>query len=356
MKYKSKSKDQPLDKTRDIRQLRVQTEQCQNLASQILELLSQTDSRTDLIKDILFLIKAATGFEAVGIRLREGEDFPYYETIGFSKEFVKAERYLCARDQIGRITRDSGGDPYLECMCGNVICGRTNPSLPFFTDGGSFWTNSTTELLASTTEEDRQARTRNRCNSAGYESVALIPLRYDNKNIGLLQLNDSQKNLFTSNLIKFFEEIGSSLAKVIGLKQREDNNLQPNKNFDTTDKTIITYHDKNLNIISANKAAREMLGLPTLIGAEVKCYKYYHGKDSPPTQCPTCKCLLNKEPVFIEIFEPHLNKCIQIRAFPHFDENNEFQGLFHFVRDITQECILSDNNSCEIRAHVDDNL
>ena len=240
MKYQIKTKDQPLNKTSEIRQLLVQTEQCQNLASQILELLDKTDSRTDLIKDILFLIKAATGFEAVGIRLSEGEDFPYYETIGFSKEFIRAERYLCTRDQIGRITRDSDGNPYLKCMCGNVICGRTNPSLPFFTEGGSFWTNSTTELLASTTEEDRQARTRNRCNSAGYESMALIPLRYDNKNIGLLQLNDSQKNLFTSNLIKFFEEIGSSLAKVFGLKQREDNNLQPKKHFDTTGETIIT--------------------------------------------------------------------------------------------------------------------
>ena len=65
-----------------------------------------------------------------------------------------------------------------ECMCGNVICGRFDPSKPFFTARGSFWTNCTTELLASTTEADRQARTRNRCNGEGYESVALIALRW----------------------------------------------------------------------------------------------------------------------------------------------------------------------------------
>ena len=337
-----KTKDQPLNKTSEIRQLLVQTEQCQNLASQVLELLNQTNNRTDLIKDILFLVKAATGFEAVGIRLRQDEDFPYYETIGFSKEFVKAERYLCARDKTGEIIRDSAGQPYLECMCGNVICGRIDPSLPFFTEGGSFWTNSTTELLASTTEEDRQARTRNRCNSDGYESVALIPLRYDNNNVGLLQLNDSRKNLFTANFIRFFEEVGSSIAKVFKLKQREDNNLQPRKNFDTIGKTIITCHDKDSNIISANKAAKEMLGLPSLIGTEVKCYKYYHGKDSPPKQCPSCKCLLSEKPVFFEIYEPHLRKFIEIRVFPQFDENNEFKGLIHFVRDITHKDILSD--------------
>ena len=353
MKNKIKTKDQPLNKTSEIRQLLVQTEQCQNLSSQILELLNKTSNRTYLMKDILFLVKAATGFEAIGIRLREGEDFPYFETIGFSREFVEAERYLCARDQTGEIIHDSAGDPYLECMCGNVLCGRTNSCLPFFTEGGSFWTNCTTELLASTTEEDRQAHTRNHCNSAGYESVALIPLRYDNKNIGLLQLNDRRKNLFTSNLISFFEEVGSSIAKAIESRQIEDDNLQPKKNFDTTYETMITYHDKDFNIISANKAAKEILGLPSLMGAEEKCYKYYHGKDSPPKQCPSCKCLLSGEPVFYEFFEPHLHKYIQIRAFPQFDENNEYKGMFHFVRNITHECILSENRSFK---RVDTNI
>jgi len=85
-----------------------------------------------------------------------------------------------------------------------------------------------------------------------------------------------------------------------------------------------------------------MLGLPSLIGKEVKCYTYYHGKASPPKQCPSCKCLLSGEPVFFEMYEPHLNKCIQIRAFPQFDENNEYKGLIHFVRDITHEGLLSD--------------
>ena len=37
-----------------------------------------------------------------------------------------------------------------------------DPSQPFFTFNGSFWTNSITKLLASTSEADRQARTRSR--------------------------------------------------------------------------------------------------------------------------------------------------------------------------------------------------
>ena len=126
----------------------------------------------------------------MGIRLREGEEFPYFETRGLPPEFVMAENRLCAVDSQGELQRDSEGNAILECMCGNVIRGRFDPAKPFFTARGSFWTNSTSELLAGTTEADRQARTRNRCHGEGYESVALIALRASGETFGLLQLND----------------------------------------------------------------------------------------------------------------------------------------------------------------------
>ena len=191
---------------------RRKAEKRQELLIKLLELLNQSKERIDEIRDILFLIKETIGFEAVAIRLQEGEDFPYYHANGFPAEFVEAERNLCARDQHGEIIRDSQGKPYLDCMCGNVICARTDSSLPFFTAEGSFWSNSTTELLATTTEADRQARMRNRCNGEGYESVALIPLRSDDKIIGLLQLNDRRKNMFTLEMIHFFEGMGDSIG------------------------------------------------------------------------------------------------------------------------------------------------
>ena len=100
----------------------------------------------------------------------------------------------------------------LECMCGNVLCGRFDPTKPFFTAHGSFWTNSTSSLLASTSETDRQARTRNRCHGEGYESVALIPLRTSGQVFGLLQFNDPRTGRFTADLIEHFERLADSLA------------------------------------------------------------------------------------------------------------------------------------------------
>ena len=197
-------------------------DQRKDLAVRVLELINSDGGRADLIRDILQRVKQSTGFDAVGIRLQEGDDFPYYVTSGFPDHFVEAERYLCARDPAGQVVRDSRNRPLLECMCGNVIRGRTDPSQPFFTPGGSFWTNSTTKLLASTTETDRQARTRNRCNGEGYESVALIPLRSGDKTVGLLQLNDHRPGMFTTNLLTFLEGIGTSIGVAIARQRAEE--------------------------------------------------------------------------------------------------------------------------------------
>jgi len=196
-------------------------QESQTLAVKVLELLSRKIGGSDAIREILDMVKEFTGFEAVGIRLRDGEDFPYFETKGFPGHFVEAENSLCSRTPAGEIIRDVAGNPLLECMCGNIICGRTDPSLPFFTPGGSFWSNCTTELLATTTVEERQTRTRNRCNGEGYESVALIPLRSGDETIGLLQLNDSRKNCFTPEMIGFFEGVGVSIGIVLERTRKE---------------------------------------------------------------------------------------------------------------------------------------
>ena len=210
---------------------RKQMEAQERLAHDVLDLLNRPESALTAISNILFAVRRSRGFEAVGIRMQEGDDFPYYETKGFTEEFVLAERRLCAYDEAGKIMRDEQGKAVLECMCGNVIRGRTDGKLPFFTEAGSFWTNSATDLPASTMEEDRQARTRNRCNAEGYESVALIPLRTGDEIIGLLQLNDCRRDQFTLEMIRFFEGLGASIGIAISRKRTEEQLRKSEDNF-----------------------------------------------------------------------------------------------------------------------------
>ncbi|MBI5739706.1 MAG: HD domain-containing protein [Nitrospirae bacterium] len=106
--------------------------------------------------------------------------------------------------------------------------------------------------------------------------------------------------------------------------------------FDTiTD--IITVHDRNFNIIRANRAAVEMLKLPSLkSNRQVKCYRYYHAKNSPPEKCPSCECLKTEQPVSFEIFEPNLDSYLEIRAMPLYDRNNNYSGIIHVARNVTE--------------------
>jgi len=192
---------------------------------QFLRLVNESSGTRSLIRAAAAFFHQQSGCDAVGIRLQEGEDYPYYEAHGFPPEFVVAESQLCARDPAGEIQRDSSGNPVLDCMCGNVIRGRFDPAQPFFTAQGSFWTNGTTQLLAcTTTAADRQARTRNRCNGEGYESVALIPLRLGEQRFGLLQLNARRTGAFSREVISLWERLAGHLAVALA-KFRADEAL-----------------------------------------------------------------------------------------------------------------------------------
>ncbi len=194
----------------DISQKRCQEQR--DAERELLHICHTSNSLDVLMHALVVFFQNLTHCEAVGVRLRRGEDFPYYETRGFPEAFVRAENSLCARDYPGDLLRESTGSPVLECMCGNIISGRFDPAKPFFTQSGSFWTNSTSNLLATTSEADRQARTRNRCNGEGYESVALIPLRVQDATFGLFQFNDHQRDRFSPVIIKQLEDMVSYVA------------------------------------------------------------------------------------------------------------------------------------------------
>ncbi len=184
----------------------------------LLKICNEARSVKGMVNGLAAFFQKMTGVEGVGIRLRDGSDFPYCATNGLPEEFVRMENSLCSMDAEGVPVRDANGLPILECMCGNVLTGKVDAVLPFFTARGSFWTGSTTSLLAGTTESERQGRTRNRCNGAGFETVALIPIRMRGEIVGLLQLTDRRANMLDRARVKdiegFIDYVGIALAKL----------------------------------------------------------------------------------------------------------------------------------------------
>ena len=187
------------------------------LLSIIMGILNKPAALNEVIHDILKLIKTYSKFEALGIRLKSGEDYPYYDTLGFSPEFMDDAKYLCDRDEQGKIITKKDGKLNYECLCCLVIEGQIDTPRPFFTKYGSFWTNSISALMFSSTDELFKGKIIKRCQREGYESLALIPIRSGDMNMGLLQISDKRKNLFNPNVISYYESLCSGLG--LALKQ-----------------------------------------------------------------------------------------------------------------------------------------
>src|ERR1035438_6901344 len=108
----------------------------QGLTIELLGLLNAPSTMRVMMEGATRLLQRFTGCEAVAIRVREGNDFPFYITFGLTNEFVREENCLCA----------DGGPAELECLCGAVLTGQFKPGLEVVTAYGSFWTNSLGDL------------------------------------------------------------------------------------------------------------------------------------------------------------------------------------------------------------------
>jgi PAS domain S-box-containing protein len=101
--------------------------------AEILDILNVGDSLTHMINGVLPAIKREVGVEMVGIRLRIANDFPYFAQVGLPADFLLTENSLVVRDPSGALCRGKDGGVSLECTCGLVISGHTDPTNPSFT-------------------------------------------------------------------------------------------------------------------------------------------------------------------------------------------------------------------------------
>ncbi|MDA8415486.1 MAG: response regulator, partial [Betaproteobacteria bacterium] len=185
----------------------------------LLQHINASDTRDTLVQTSLNFLSNLSRNSHVAIRLKESLDFRYAGAVGFSEEFLKAEGSLHVLDNNEEILRNGDGSPFLDCICGTVLSEHTDSSKPFFTKHGSFWTNSISELLSDPAFRYLPGRKRNRCNSEGYESLAIIPLRTGGKVIGLMHFADQARNHFAPQLVAMLERIGDHLAHAFAHKQ-----------------------------------------------------------------------------------------------------------------------------------------
>ena len=176
-------------------------------------------------------------------------NIPYAVYTGFSRDFLRSERYLSIKSD--------------RCFCINVIRGEVDLDVAsVYTEGGSFLSNSTTKMLYSIPEEVKN-RSRNVCNRFGYESVALIPMRDRGRVIGLIQLADEREDKIPAEKVQFLERIGIYIGRALqafmlekALHESED---KYSRLFQSLHEGIWVI-DKDAYTTFANARMAEMLG------------------------------------------------------------------------------------------------
>jgi PAS domain S-box-containing protein len=313
----------------------------QDLAADVLRVLNRgSGDMTELIREVLRLINESIGFDAVGLRLHQGEDYPYYEHRGFTKEFLFKENFLCSRSGDGNIVMDSNRQPVLECTCGLVLAGKTDPSNPIFTEGGSFWTNNASELLSIPSGADPRINPRNQCIYEGYRSIALVPVHSGRDIIGLLQLNDRRMNRLSLELVRFLEGLGDQIGLTLQRKKAEDALRQNQQDLNRAQAVgqIGSWRlDVGNNILTWSDENHRIFGIPKGKPMTYETFLSTVYEDDRGYVDTKWKAALRGEPYDIE-HRINVNgdvKWIREKAYLEFDGKGDLKGGFGISQDIT---------------------
>ncbi len=178
----------------------------------VLKLLNKSDDLNYVINKFLILIDNYIKCDAIGIRLKDGNDFPYYKTKRFGNKNLSHESIEVEINSKGDIKKDKKGYPVYNCICGNVIYGYFDGSLPFFSSQGSFWVNDIYDFLKTQTNFKYSSLFIDLYSKYKYKSTAFIPVRTKAMSLGLLHLSNKSKYKFTEDNIAFLERLCSHLA------------------------------------------------------------------------------------------------------------------------------------------------
>jgi len=224
MNDSSKSKIKLNDKLKIIRQKIKELKTSQSSESRnilafstyLIKMINHHKSLEDLLYETAINIKDYLGIDAVGIRLKTGTEFPYFIALGFPEASIGEQDCKNTTDNYKYPEIKTGNESNIDCFCSKVLSKRIDLKYAYFTVGGSFWTSDMGEITGGFSNAIQENIGKCKfCNLDGYQSVALIPLGVDGSNIGLLQLIDKKKGVFSLEKIKLLEKVSENLSVAV---------------------------------------------------------------------------------------------------------------------------------------------
>lgn len=185
----------------------------------LLKLFIQKTNRKAYLDEVLTLLQEWINCRCSGIRvLNDGGFVPYESFVGYSQEFMASENWLFVKND--------------QCACIRVILEEPEPQdAVCMTDGGSFYCNDTIKFVSEMSAIE-QSRFRGKCVEVGFMSVAIIPIRYRDKVLGVIHLADEKENKFPLELVEFIEKVAPLIGEAMYRFNIEDELRHKNDNLE----------------------------------------------------------------------------------------------------------------------------
>lgn len=183
------------------------------LVGYIFNSASRGTPAAEFLREVSRSIVDYVGCDLVEIRIVEGNKLVVCKCASKSEDPAVIDVVPGRRDAGGWTFPCLEADTDLEIICGEVVAGRTDPSLPFFTVAGSFWIGNAQEPLDLSSETCKWSGGRAVRVGGDYRSLAVVPFRVRSGDNGLLLLKSMPENSFTPGDVEFFE----FLARIVGI-------------------------------------------------------------------------------------------------------------------------------------------
>jgi PAS domain S-box-containing protein len=316
---------------RDITE-RKAVEKRQNVTNSLLELFAKETSRKKYLDEAVKVIQGFSDCEFVGIRIRDNQgNIPYESYVGFDRDFLALENSL-------HLHRDN-------CVCIRAIL--ENPARQeqkFMTAGGSFYCNDSKAFLSGLTGE-QQKEYRGNCIRWGFQSIAVIPVRYRRQVMGAIHLADFQKNMAALSKIRFIESTASPLIGEAVYRFNTEAAFRDSKTRLVEAQRIARLGNWDWDIVNSSLWWSDEVYL--IFGIEPGKFevtyeaflKFVHPQDRRSVQDAVDEALSNRKPYSIDhrIIRPDkTERIVHERAEVTFDDSGRAVRMIGTVQDVTE--------------------
>lgn len=182
------------------------------LSNKIMHLALSGLLRIDFLHEASRILLEFSECDSVGLWLKERGKYYRSEVTHSHKKPFHLKIMPALQNENGKTIPATQKNARLEQLCIDILLGRYDPDLPFFTKNGSYWTSDTEKSIASPSKKQSESRTGQLTVDKDYKSLALIPISVANENIGLLQLKSASPDFFTEEDVEFYEGIVQTLG------------------------------------------------------------------------------------------------------------------------------------------------